>query len=65
MAGLEPFRDDADHFSRRTDLVARLITNEDLRRRTLEVAEIAVKTRWACMNDILGEVDPLLAEVSA
>lgn len=66
----EHFVADADHSSRQFDLVAKLITNEDLQRRALEVAEIAVKTRWACMNNIyrtavLGETDPLPAGVSA
>ena len=61
---------DADHSRRQIDLVARLVTNDDLRRRALEVAEIALKTRWACMNEIyrtavLGERDPLPAGVAA
>ena len=61
---------DADHSSRQIDLVERLVTNEALRRRALEVAETAVKTRWACMNEIyrvavLGERDPLPAGVAA
>lgn len=61
---------DADHSSRQLDLVARLITNEELQARALEVAEIAVKTRWACMNDIyrtavLGQTDPLPQGVAA
>lgn len=55
---------DADHSSRQLDLVATLITNEDLQRRAIEVAEVAVKTRWACMTEIyrkavLGERDVL------
>ncbi|MCH8002561.1 MAG: hypothetical protein IIA34_13000 [Proteobacteria bacterium] len=46
------------------------MVNEELRRRALEIAEIAVKTRWACMNEIyriavLGERDPLPAGVAA
>jgi pyrroloquinoline quinone (PQQ) biosynthesis protein C len=61
---------DTDHSSRQLDLVARLITNEDLERRALEVAEIAVETRWACMNDIyrtavLKQMDPLPQGVAA
>ena len=61
---------DADHSSRQIDLVAKLINSEDLQARALEVAETAVKTRWACMNDIyrsavLGETDPLPAGVAA
>ena len=61
---------DADHSSRQIDLVRRLVTNEDLQRRALEVAETAVKTRWACMNEIyrtavLGERDPVPAGVAA
>ena len=55
---------DADHSSRQIELVAELVVNEELASRALEVAEIAVKTRWACMNDIyrrsvLGQSDPL------
>ena len=42
----------ADHSSRQIDLVRRLVTNETLQRRALEVAETAVKARWACMNEI-------------
>ncbi len=61
---------DADHSRRQIDLVARLVINEELRRRALVVAETAVKTRWACMNEIyrtavLGERDPLPAGVAA
>ncbi len=61
---------DADHSSRQIDLVARLVVNEELRRRALEIAEIAVKTRWACMNEIyrvavLGERDPLPEGIAA
>jgi len=41
---------DADHSSRQIDLVAKLINHEDEARRALEVAEIAVKTRWACIT---------------
>jgi pyrroloquinoline quinone (PQQ) biosynthesis protein C len=66
----EHFVADADHSSRQIDLVARLVTNEDLRRRALEVAETAVRTRWACMNEIYrvavrGEKDPLPAGIAA
>jgi pyrroloquinoline quinone (PQQ) biosynthesis protein C len=55
---------DADHSSRQLDLVARLINTEEMQQRAVEVAEIAVKTRWACMNDIyrsavLKQADPL------
>jgi pyrroloquinoline quinone (PQQ) biosynthesis protein C len=55
---------DADHSSRQIDLVAKLVTNEDLAERAVIVAETAVKTRWACMTDVyrkfvLGETDPL------
>ena len=55
---------DADHSSRQLDLVAKLINTEELEQRAVEVAEIAVKTRWACMNDIyrsavLNQADPL------
>lgn len=61
---------DADHSSRQLDLVTRLINSQDLLDRAIEVAEIAVKTRWACMNEIWrvavkGESDPLPAGVSA
>lgn len=61
---------DADHSSRQLDLVAELITSEELAQRALEVAEVAVKTRWACMTDVyrtavLGEHDPLPAGVAA
>ena len=55
---------DADHSSRQLDLVARLINTEEMQQRAVEVAEIAVKTRWACMNDIyrsavLKQAEPL------
>lgn len=61
---------DADHSSRQLDLVARYITNEDLARRAIEVAEIAVKTRWACFTDlyrtaVLGQKDPLPQGIAA
>jgi len=66
----EHFIADADHSGRQIELVAKLVTNEDLRERALEVAETAVKTRWACMNEIyriavLGQTDPLPAAVAA
>ena len=66
----EHFVADADHSSRQLDLVAKLVTNEDLRDRAIEVAETAVKTRWACMNEIYrvavrGECDPLPEGVAA
>jgi len=66
----EHFIADADHSSRQIDLVAKLIDTEALKARALEVVEIAVKTRWACMNDIyraavLGESDPLPGGVAA
>ena len=61
---------DADHSSRQLDLVAKLVNSEELLQRAVEVAEIAVKTRWACMNDIyrtavLGQRDPLPAGIAA
>lgn len=61
---------DADHSSRELDLVAALINTPDLQARALEVATIALKTRWACMNDIyrtavLGLADPLPKGVAA
>ncbi len=45
-------------------LVEKLITSEELRVRALEIAEIAVKTRWACVSEthrteVLGQSDPL------
>jgi pyrroloquinoline quinone (PQQ) biosynthesis protein C len=66
----EHFIADSDHSRRQIDLVAKLVTNEDLRQRALQVAEIALKTRWACMNEIyrvavLGQSDPLPAGVTA
>jgi pyrroloquinoline-quinone synthase len=66
----EHFIADADHSGRQIGLVAQLVTNEELRKRALEVAETAVKTRWACMNEIyrvavLGQADPLPPGVSA
>ena len=61
---------DLDHSGRQIDLVARLIETDAARHRALEVAEIAVKTRWACMNElyrvaVLGERDPLPDGVAA
>lgn len=61
---------DVDHSSRQIALVEKLITSEELKARALEVAEIMVKTRWACMDDIyrravLGERDPLPAGVDS
>ena len=61
---------DADHSSRQLQLVEQLITSPELRDQALEVAEVQVRTRWACMNEIyrrevLGEVDPLPPGVSA
>jgi pyrroloquinoline quinone (PQQ) biosynthesis protein C len=55
---------DADHSSRSLELIKKLITNDDLRRRALTVAQVQVRTRWACMSEIyrtavLGEKDPL------
>lgn len=66
----EHFIADADHSSRQIALVEQLIVNEEQAARAVEVAEIAVKTRWACMNDIyrtavLGEKDPLPEGVAA
>ena len=71
---LEFFREhlvaDADHSRRQITLVAELIDSPTLRKKALEVAEIAVKTRWACMNElyrtaVLGEKDPLPEGVAA
>ncbi len=61
---------DADHSSRQLALVEQLITSAELRDQALEVAEIQVKTRWACMNDIYrtavrGEKDPLPASITS
>lgn len=61
---------DADHSSREIELVAQLITTPELQRRALEVAETALKTRWACMNDVyraavLKQADPLPQGVPA
>jgi pyrroloquinoline quinone (PQQ) biosynthesis protein C len=61
---------DADHSSRQIELVSRLVTNAETQARALEVAEVAVRTRWACITEIwrkavLGETDPLPQGVSA
>jgi pyrroloquinoline quinone (PQQ) biosynthesis protein C len=61
---------DADHSSRQIDLVTKYVTNEETAKRALEVAEIAVKTRWACITEIWrkavrGETDPLPQGVAA
>jgi pyrroloquinoline quinone (PQQ) biosynthesis protein C len=61
---------DAEHSGRQIELVKDLIATEEDKARALDVAEIAVKTRWACMNDIYrvavkGEQDPLPAAVQA
>lgn len=61
---------DADHSSRQIDLVEKLIDSPAMKQRAIEVAEIAVKTRWACMNEIYrtavkGERDPLPEGISA
>ncbi|MBT5049184.1 MAG: hypothetical protein HOM58_11845 [Rhodospirillaceae bacterium] len=61
---------DQEHSGRQIELVKELITNEETKARALEIAEIAVKTRWACMNDIYrvavkGEQDPLPRNVKA
>lgn len=61
---------DADHSSRQLDLVSRLINTEEMQQRAVEIAETAVKTRWACMNDIyrsavLKQADPLPPGIAA
>lgn len=61
---------DAAHSGRQIKLVEELITSEAQKARAIEVATIAVKTRWACMNDIyrtavLGQRDPLPAGIAA
>ena len=61
---------DQEHSGRQIELVKELIVNEETKSRALEIAEIAVKTRWACMNDIYrmavkGERDPLPSSVKA
>lgn len=61
---------DADHSGRQIALAAELITTEAEKRRAIEVATIAVKTRWACMNEtyrtaVLGETDPLPPGIAA
>jgi pyrroloquinoline quinone (PQQ) biosynthesis protein C len=55
---------DADHSGRQIELAEKYITTDELQQRALQVAEIALKNRWACMNDIyrravLGETDLL------
>jgi pyrroloquinoline quinone (PQQ) biosynthesis protein C len=55
---------DADHSNRQIRLVETLVNTDELAQRALEVAETALKTRWACMNEIYrvavkGERDPL------
>ncbi len=66
----EHFVADAEHSSRQIALVEDLVDSEALARRAVAVAETAVRTRWACMNEIyriavLGERDPLPAGVAA
>ena len=61
---------DQEHSGRQIELVKQLIVNKEDKARALEVAEVAVKTRWACMNDIYrvavkGEQGPLPATVQA
>lgn len=61
---------DQDHSGKQIELVKELIRNQEDKARALEVAETAVKTRWACMNEIYrvavnGERDPLPASVRA
>jgi pyrroloquinoline quinone (PQQ) biosynthesis protein C len=61
---------DADHSSRQIELVAKLVDTEAVAARALEVAEIAVRTRWDCITEIyrravLGEADPLPPGVAA
>jgi len=43
---------DQEHSGRQIKLVAELVREEDTRARALRVAETALRTRWACMNDI-------------
>ena len=61
---------DADHSSRQIQLVERLLRTEEMAARAVEIATVAVKTRWACMNEIyriavLGERDPLPEGIAA
>ena len=61
---------DADHSSRQIELVEELVADEATAERAVAVAETAVRTRWACMNEIyrtavLGETDPLPEGVAA
>ena len=60
----------ADHSSRQIELVEELVADEATAERAVAVAETAVRTRWACMNEIyrtavLGETDPLPEGVAA
>ena len=43
---------DADHSNRQIELVAKHVTTEALAARALEVAEIQLRNRWDCMNDL-------------
>jgi pyrroloquinoline quinone (PQQ) biosynthesis protein C len=61
---------DQEHSGRQIKLVAELVRDEETRARALQVAETALRTRWACMNDIYrvavkGERDPLPQGVAA
>ncbi len=61
---------DVDHSSRQLALVEKLIDSDSLKARALEIAELAVKTRWACVNEtyrtaVLGEKDPLPPGIAA
>jgi pyrroloquinoline quinone (PQQ) biosynthesis protein C len=61
---------DADHSSRQIGLVQKYVVSDEVAKRAVEVAEIAVKTRWACITEIwrktvLGEKDPLPQGVAA
>jgi pyrroloquinoline quinone (PQQ) biosynthesis protein C len=61
---------DADHSNRQIDLVAKLITTDEMAQRALHVCELAVKTRWACISEIykrevLGEPEILPRAVVA
>ncbi len=55
---------DSDHAERALGLVRKLIDTPALKERAVEVVEIMVKTRWACMTDVYrtyvqGKRDPL------